>query len=40
MAEKVLTERDDGGEESGKGKVAKNQPIIKQNVKKKDDRVE
>lgn len=36
MAEKVLTERDDGG----KGKVAKNQPIIKQNVKKKDDRVE
>ena len=40
MAEKVLTERDDGGKESRKKKVVKNQPIIKQNVKKKDDRVE
>ena len=40
MAEKVLTERDEGGKESGKKKVVKNQPIIKQNVKKKDDRVE
>lgn len=28
------------GKEAGKEKVAKNQPIIKQNVKKKDDRVE
>ena len=37
---KCWTERDDGGKGSGKEKVAKNQPIIKQNVKKKDDRVE
>lgn len=28
------------GKEAAKKKVAKNQPIIKQNVKKKDDRVE
>ena len=40
MAEKCWTERDDGGKGSGKEKVAENQPIIKQNVKKKDDRVE
>ena len=37
---KGWTERDDGGKGSGKEKVAENQPIIKQNVKKKDDRVE
>ena len=40
MTEKVLDRTDDGGKGSGKEKVAKNQPIIKQNVKKKDDRVE
>lgn len=40
MPKKCWTERDDGGKGSSKEKVVKNQPIIKQNVKKKDDRVE
>ena len=40
MAEKVLDRTGWWRERKRQKKVVKNQPIIKQNVKKKDDRVE